>query len=372
MDMEAIRAFQNVIDDPGKYLEGLSARKKIIGYCCTYTPEEIIHAAGLHPFRLFGGTGDTGIADKHLQSYCCSLVRGVLADVLNGRLDALSGAVFPHTCDTMQRLSDIWRMNTSFPFFADVVFPVKLNTESAREYFEEVLRKFRADLEKGFGTVITDESLRNSIKLTNIIRSSLKKIYQAHADNPALITGSDLNKVAMTAMILERETAASMLADLADEIAKGPVSSGPKRRRVMLVGSLCAQPDIYSILEKAGADAVWDDLCTGSRYFEGPIREDGDPIKAIADRYYGRMVCPAKHSSVTARGENLVRLVDEHSIEGVIFLMLKFCDPHAFDYPYLKAFLDEKKVPSMLLEIEGQLPPEGGLLTRFETFVQML
>jgi len=26
----------------------------------------------------------------------------------------------------------------------------------------------------------------------------------------------------------------------------------------------------------------------------------------------------------------------------------------------------------MLLEIENQLPPEGQLLTRFETFVQML
>jgi benzoyl-CoA reductase subunit C len=370
--MEAIRAFHNVIDDPGKYLEGLSARKKVIGYCCSYTPEEIIHAAGLHPFRLFGVTEDTSIADRHLQSYCCSLVRGVLSDALTGRLDGLSGAVFPHTCDTIQRLSDIWRMNTKFRFFADVVLPVKLNTPSAREYFEEVLRKFRSDLEEGFGVRITDESLGSSIKLYNIIRSSLRKIYEIHAANPESISGSDLNKVAMTTMILERETAASMLAALADELGKLPLPAKKGRRRVMLVGSLCSQPDVYSILEKAGADVVWDDLCTGSRYFDGIIREDGDPITAIADRYYDRIICPAKHSSVTARGENLLKSVAEHKVEGVIFLMLKFCDPHAFDYPYLKGFLDGGKVPSMLLEIEGQLPPEGQLLTRFETFVQML
>jgi benzoyl-CoA reductase subunit C len=64
--------------------------------------------------------------------------------------------------------------------------------------------------------------------------------------------------------------------------------------------------------------------------------------------------------------------VREHKVDGVIFLMLKFCDPHAFDYPYLKGFLDAENVPSMLLEIEGQLPPEGQLMTRFETFIEML
>jgi benzoyl-CoA reductase/2-hydroxyglutaryl-CoA dehydratase subunit BcrC/BadD/HgdB len=181
--MEAIRAFQKVIDDPVKYLEGVSARKKVIGYCCSYTPEEMIHAAGLHPFRLFGLSPDTSIADRHLQAYCCSLVRGVLTDALTGKLDCLSGAVFPHTCDTIQRLSDIWRLNTGFPFFADVVFPVKLNTESSREYFEEVLRKFRSDLEQGFGTPITNEALGSSIKLYNIIRSSLRKIFEIHAAN---------------------------------------------------------------------------------------------------------------------------------------------------------------------------------------------
>ena len=51
-------------------------------------------------------------ADAHLQAYSCSLVRGALEDALAGRLDFLDGAmVFPHTCDSIQRLSDIWRMN---------------------------------------------------------------------------------------------------------------------------------------------------------------------------------------------------------------------------------------------------------------------
>jgi benzoyl-CoA reductase subunit C len=113
-------------------------------------------------------------------------------------------------------------------------------------------------------------------------------------------------------------------------------------------------------------------MCTGSRYFEGAISQEGDPIAAIAGRYFERVICPAKHTSITARGEALVAQARENNVQGVIFLLLKFCDPHSFDYPYLKEFLDRENIPSMLLEIEDALPAQGQLLTRFETFVQML
>ncbi|MGD0211232.1 MAG: 2-hydroxyacyl-CoA dehydratase family protein, partial [Desulfomonilia bacterium] len=131
--MKLIQEFQQISSDPHGYAREMKGQgKKCIGYFCSYTPEEIIHAAGIHPMRLFGAKDDTGIADRHLQAYCCSLVRGALADVLSGRLNYLDGAVFPHTCDSIQRLSDIWRLNTAFRFFADIVLPVKLTTESSR------------------------------------------------------------------------------------------------------------------------------------------------------------------------------------------------------------------------------------------------
>ena len=58
--------------------------------------------------------------------------------------------------------------------------------------------------------------------------------------------------------------------------------------------------------------------------------------------------------------------------DGVIFLLLKFCDPHAFDYPYIKEMLDREKIPSMLLEMEEQTQAGGQLETRLETFIQIL
>jgi benzoyl-CoA reductase/2-hydroxyglutaryl-CoA dehydratase subunit BcrC/BadD/HgdB len=53
-------------------------------------------------------------------------------------------------------------------------------------------------------------------------------------------------------------------------------------------------------------------------------------------------------------------------------MFLKFCDPHAFDYPYLKKFLDDAGVANILLEVEEQLPSDAQLKTRFETFVDMI
>ncbi len=62
----------------------------------------------------------------------------------------------------------------------------------------------------------------------------------------------------------------------------------------------------------------------------------------------------------------------ENHADGVIFLFLKFCDPHAFDYPYIKEMLDKEGIPSMLFEVEDQLPSEGQFKTRCEAFIEML
>jgi benzoyl-CoA reductase/2-hydroxyglutaryl-CoA dehydratase subunit BcrC/BadD/HgdB len=149
------------------------------------------------------------------------------------------------------------------------------------------------------------------------------------------------------------------------------VAAWPKKR-IFLSGGVCNQPDIYTIIEEAGGAVVGDDLCTGSRYFSGLIDQKADPVTAIADRYLERVVCPAKHRGLTDRADRLLRLTREKQVQGVIFFLLKFCDPHAFDYPYLKEALDQAGIPSMLLEVEDRLPADGQLRTRFEAFVEMI
>ncbi|MBE0559110.1 MAG: 2-hydroxyacyl-CoA dehydratase, partial [Proteobacteria bacterium] len=124
--------------------------------------------------------------------------------------------------------------------------------------------------------------------------------------------------------------------------------------------------------DEAGGVVVGDDLCTGSRSFSGLIDEKADPAAAIGARYLERVVCPAKHRGLAERAENLVRLAREKRAGGVIFFLLKFCDPHAFDYPYLREALEKAGIPSMAVEVEDRLPADGQLRTRFEAFIEMI
>jgi benzoyl-CoA reductase/2-hydroxyglutaryl-CoA dehydratase subunit BcrC/BadD/HgdB len=117
---------------------------------------------------------------------------------------------------------------------------------------------------------------------------------------------------------------------------------------------------------------VGDDLCTGSRGLTGQIDTETDPITAIAHRYARRAICPAKHADITRRGDGLVRRAGESGAQGVIFIFLKFCDPHAFDYPYLKAMLDAAGLPSLIIELEEGAQGQGQMRTRCEAFMEML
>ena len=374
---EILRKFQGISENPHEYGRLVKERtgKKMVGFFCSYTPEELVHAAGVIPFRLFGKTRDIELADSHLQTYCCSLVRGGLEDALRGNLAFLDGAIFPHTCDSIQRLSDIWRLNAGFGIHVDAVMPVKLNTPSALDYMTAVLEGVREDLENAVGATITNADLLQSIHLYNKIRSRLSDLYAYRSANPGTIGHAALYHAMKAAMVMDREELADDLDNLVGSFDHQKIETRPGvRKRIMLSGGICNHPDIHTIIYEAGGDVVWDDLCTGVRYASGIIEvsKADDPLEAVARRYIERINCPAKHLSTTARGDYLLSEVQRQQIDGVVFLQLKFCDPHAFDYPYLKGFLDDAGVPSMLLEIEEQPLPREQLRTRFETFIEMV
>ncbi len=369
-----IERFKTAAKDPGAYARSWKKKnqKDVIGYFCSYAPEEIILATGALPFRIFGVQKQISLADAHLQAYSCSLVRGALEDALSGGLDFLKGTVFPHTCDSIMRLSDIWRMNLGFDFHIDVVLPVKLNTQNAREYMIDVMRKFKRDLEREMQADISDDQIRSSVKTINRIRELLRDIYDLKCQQPSLLSGSDLNAIVKGCMIMDRQEVRDMLEDLLGYYRAQDIKVPSGEKRILLAGGLCNMPDIFKIVESSGGFIVSDDFCTGSRYVGGQVPIQDDMMVAIADRYAERVVCPAKHAALYSRGDHVLHLAREKDVDGVIFLYLKFCDPHAFDYPYMKEMLDNEDIPSMLFEIEDQLLSEGQFETRCEAFIEML
>ncbi|MBL0713085.1 MAG: 2-hydroxyacyl-CoA dehydratase [Desulfosarcina sp.] len=371
--MDAQPFYHDAVSDPYTYAARWkdTRQKPVVAHFCSYTPEEVVWAAGALPFRIFGQSGRIVAADAHLQSYSCSLVRGALEDALTGRLDFADGFVFPHTCDSIQRLSDIWRMNVPHGFHLDAVLPVKLDTPSARDYMRDVVARFGRDLEKCLGVTISGQDLQRAVGLYNRLRAGLRELYRLRSEQPAAIGSGDVHAITKAAMIMDREDFVDGLERLLVRL-ESRESAPSSRKRLVLSGGLCGMPDIYSLIETAGGDVVWDDFCTGSRYFDGAIRDDQSLWEGIADRYRERMVCPAKHMDLTRRGAHLVDLVGQTRADGVIFVLLKFCDPHAFDYPYMKKMLDEAGIPSLLCEIEDQQISAGQVRTRCEAFLEML
>lgn len=372
--MTRFKRFHEIANDPVAYAREWKSERNnpVVGVLCSYAPEEIILAAGALGFRLFGSNVEISRADFHMQAYSCSLVRGALEDGLAGRLSFLDGIVFPHTCDSIQRLSDIWRMNIDSCFHLDMVLPVKLNTESSRDYMVDVTRKFRKELEQALDRQISDEDLARAIDTCNQIRETMREIYTLRQQNPGVLGAEDLNAVVKAGMVMDRFDFLALIRELFDELSTSEARAESTGKRIVISGGLCNMPDIFHSIENAGASVVMDDLCTGSRFFEGIIEGGDDPIVSIANRYADRNVCPAKHSGNRTRGEHLVKIAKESSADGVLFIYLKFCDPHGFDYPYIKAMLEENGIPCMLYEIEDQTAGAGQFETRCEAFIEML
>ncbi len=370
--MEEIQQFHRAINDPD-HLSAMDAQKKIIGYTCSYVPEELIHAAGFHPMRLFSSQGEIVLAENHLQAYCCHPVRGILEDSLAGKLDFLYGTVFVHTCDSMQRLSDIWRMQGKYCFFSDLALPAKLDTESAQKYLDQVLKGFKKQLEKLCGHEITDTDIRKSITLFNSIRRLLSDIFALRARNPESMKAADIYALVKGTMIMDRQKACTLLKKIARALEQNQALPG-KHRRIIISGSICESLDFYSMVEKAGAAVVGDDLCTGQRWFDTQVmvNEGQDPVEAISERLTKRIPCPAKHMSLSARKDHISELAEKTKADGVIFLLQKFCDPHAFDYPHIKEHLDLLKIKSICIETDGINLNPGQVSTRIETFIHMI
>jgi bcr-type benzoyl-CoA reductase subunit C len=372
--MERMTPFYDIANDPVGYARDWKARtqSRIVGYFCSYAPEEIIWAAGALPYRILGGGRTMARADAHLQAYACSLVRGALDDALAGRLDFLDGTVFPHTCDSIQRLSDIWRLNTGFDVHLDLVLPVKLNTRSAEQYMLAVIKKFHTDLEAGLEVDITERDLKKAIDTYNQIRSDLRRLYALRSRQPAPISSSDLHAIVKASMVMDRGELGERLVEICEGLDAHKAESGIKKIPLVLSGGICSMPDIYRHIEDAGGTVVGDDFCTGSRYVEGTMEVQDEPLHAIAQRYYRRINCPAKHRDCFSRGDHLLKIVENARARGVIFVLLKFCDPHAFDFPYLKDFLERAGIPGLLLEIEEYQISTEQLKTRLEAFIERL
>lgn len=346
---------------------------KAMGFFCCDAPEEMIHAAGALPVRVTGENRATSKSGAHLQSYCCSLARTGLDMALDGTLSFLDGTVFVHTCDTMQRLSDIWRLNVGYAVHADIVLPVRFESSSAWEYMTAELESFRGKLAEALGP-IEDESLRRSISIYNRNRALLAELYDLRRGDPSVLPYDQALWAVASSALMDTEEHSALLEDVLAEIkGKGAEPAGGDGPvRLFGIGSVMDQWDFLQMVEEAGATFADDDFCDGRRYFDQQAREDLPPVEAVARRLWDRPTCPCKHAPSRHRADCLIERANEAGAKGAVFFQFKYCEPHAFDYPHLKKAFDEAGIPSLNLEIEQGSVSIEQMRTRVEALVETI
>lgn len=377
---EIIARFVSVWERPLEQGRALKERgERPLAFFCSYAPEEIMHAAGFTPVRLMGSPRGISAADAHLQAYCCSVARTDLDLALEGELDWLEGAVFVQTCDTMMRLADVWRLNTSFGFHAALSLPVRMGEEASLPFFRSELEGFRRALEEYTGRAIPDEALRESSEVYNRNRHLVEEVYRLRRERPGLLNGKEGTACAVAGLWMRKEEHNCLLEELLDgleEAAPAAPSAEGGRTPLFVSGSVCTTPDLFDLALELDADFADDDLCCGHRYYEGRVEVPeggGDSLmEALAQRLSGRINCPAKHSLTEDRAAFLAERARRCGAQGVVFFLQNFCEPYLFDQPFLKRRLNDEGIPTLLLESDLQSFSRGQLRTRMQAFLETI
>ncbi|MCP4630024.1 MAG: 2-hydroxyacyl-CoA dehydratase [bacterium] len=347
------------------------SKKKVIGWLCSYVPEEIIHAAGALPVRMMGKQEIvTGESEAYLYSNSCSFVRNCLEMGLSGEYDFLDGIVTGTTCDHIRRFYEVWERYLNAPYKFLLSVPHKTNDHSLRFYVQE-LERFVEDFSKFCGTELTDQTLKESIDLYNHTRRMLKRIYKLRAGESPPITGTEMHEVMNACVRMPREEYNRLLERLLNETNSRAVDAKPSKSRFLISGSHLDSTHYIRDIEKMGGIVVADELCTGSNYFWDLTDDIAPPIEALAHRYLNHVPCARMRPS-SKRLEHLLNLVATHHVDGIIFIKMKFCDLYAFDGFMFNDVLKKTGVPILELEREYHQCSSGQMQTRIQAFMEMI
>jgi len=348
--------------------EWRQAGRKIFGYFCNYTPEEIIYAAGIIPVRIRGSAENVEFADAHLPTFCCSYVRTALDQGLRGNYSYLEGAVFPKTCDMTRCLPSVWKRNVRLPYHRFLPMP-GIISDHAIDFLTQELGLFKESLEEYTGRDIDAEALNGAIRVYNENRALMQDVYNlAKSDRPPL-SGSDVFAIELSGLVLPKGEHSAMLRRLLNEPPSARSASGGIR--LMVAGNTFENMEAMEAIEECGGSVVIDDLDMGTRYYGIHVDEGADPLRALATGYLRRVPCPCKHPTEPRLG-NLLRLAKEFRVKGVILMNQKYCDTHLYDRGWIESTLQQAGYPVLLVEHSDIGWVGGKFKTMVRAFIEML
>lgn len=357
---------------------------KVIGVPCAYVPSEMLTALDLVPYRLYGhGTSPITEADRALPASFCSLMRNCLDCVLKGETQFLDGVAVVHSCDPQEKTARFWEAYSKYGYFHFIDMPVRGGTDSL-PYFKGQLLDFQKTLEAFAGRPLTRERLLSAIDLHDRQRALVRELYELTKPAPPLVTASEIVSITRAIMSMPVGEANALLEEvLRDGRARKPAVK-PGRTRLALWTSTLEDPELLGTIE-AQADVVVDDNCAGLRPFRGSIERTADPLDGLAAYYLGTITCARTFVQTGALGAKKDRATDlstrfgffleqsrEWKVDGALLLLVRYCDPFAYEMMDLKDYLESHGIPASYVEYDSTSGAMASIKTRVDAFVEML
>lgn len=373
-EVEGLRGVNSV-----KIKEAHEEGRKVVGMYCMFSPSEIALAADAIPVSLCGtAQGPIEDAEKELPRNLCPLIKSSYGFAITDKCpyfffsDVLLAET---TCDGKKKMYEL--MGKIKPMHLMNLPQTAEGEDSLNSWHKEMIR-FKEYLEKQLGVEITDEKLRDAIKLMNRERNAMKKLHKLNAHKPAPLSGMDMMLAQwLKGFNVDKEYGISLIERLIEEVEermeKGIYAFDENAPRILLTGCPIGSGSekVLRALEDAGASVVALENCTGYKPLDVMVDEKKDPLLALAEKYLSTPCsCMTPNNG---RFDLIKRLAEEYDVDGVVDLTWVACHTYAIESFSLGKFVQEELgLPFIQIETDYSDSDTGQVKTRVEAFLETI
>ena len=290
---------------------------------------------------------------------------------VDGGYDFLDGVIFVNSCDAMRRLHDVWKRYVPTKLMHILDIPMG-NLSLGLKYLENEFLKLKIALEKYITSPIKEEDIKYSIEVYKKSRLIYNQLNSLRIEDPPLITAERLMQITSDFFKIEPEIWNEKTNKLIEEMKSGTKEVEHKNNpRILLSGSPLHEIEFIKFIEDIGLNVVYEDLCTGSKFFDLNIKDSNNLISSLSEAYLTRTPC-ARMMKIEERAKQIIKKSKKFKVDGVIHHSLKFCDTYLYDVPALKEILVENGLPVLFIESDGGLGDINQNRTRIEAFSEMI
>ena len=320
---------------------------KILGYLDTGFPEELAIAAGLHSVLLTGDPkGSIEHTVGHVDLGIPGRARQLYEGFLSGRYDFTDAVVVTggdrYLANTYGFLQGYRRMTNSGPkaklFYLE---RARGTYREHRDFNRDRLALLRTALGEFTGTPITDTALREAIALVNSTRRLLGELAELRIAKPGIITGVQAATISLASRLIPKEEFNQHLRHFIDQLPSN--SSLAAGRSVYLTGSPVDHLGLHAAVEAAGFTVIGEDLEFVGNGDSLLIREDLEPLEAIADRYTYRFPDRWTFGRERRIKWNAKNIRAAHADHALFFHSL-YDSGSGWDYPDLRNTLEPEEI----------------------------